>query len=327
MATVLTGLATVARSGRHTGEDGSSAAVTVAEVLVEFLGRAGVRQVFGVAGSTIMPILDAIRSAGQVSYVGARYELSAAEMASGFARASARLGVAMTHVGPGVSSCLTALANAVRDGIPLLLITGNEESHTLVRAPYHDWDLMGVMRSVTGFSYRITQPDELPHALRRALGEAARGVTGPVHLDLPEDIALRLVAAEQVARWHAELGPVLDAVAKAPELPISRPRPSADEVDRAVELLAGARAPVVVVGEAARRRSSLVRLGELCAELGIPYASTLGARGGRWPRLRGHDWAVRVAGDDSLGGSRGRSPRTGHRPHERGHHGLAGAWS
>lgn len=260
--------------------DRTDGARTVGEVLVDMLARAGVDKVFGVAGSTIMPVLDALVDDDRLQYVGARYELSAAEMASGYARACARLGIVMTHVGPGATSCVTALAGAARDGVPLLLITGNEESQTLVRQPYHDWDLRGVMSSLTAFTHQITRPDELPHALRRALGEALRGVTRPVHIDLPEDVALALVDPKDVDAWLADIEPMLAGIAAAPAVPISRPAPSPAEVTAAVELLAGANAPLVVVGEAVRWSADGGAIFDQCEQLCLPYATTFGARGG-----------------------------------------------
>lgn len=253
---------------------------TVSEVMVDMLARAGVRHLFGVAGSSIMPLLDALESDGRIEYVGARYELSAAEMASGYARATSRLGIVMTHVGPGATSVITAMAGAVRDGVPMLLITGNEESETLSRQPYHDWDLMAVMAPLTAFSYRITRPDELPHVLRRALGEALRGVARPVHIDLPEDIGLLPVDAATAAGWLATIEPVLASMAAARAIPLSRPAPSPEEVGAVVELLAGAQRPMVMVGESIHMARDLTAFYDLCDELGIPYATTFGARGG-----------------------------------------------
>lgn len=252
---------------------------TVAELLVRLLARAGVDTMFGVAGSTIMPLLDAVDGAG-IRYVGARYELSAAEMASGYARATGRLGVVATHVGPGATSCVTALAGANRDGVPLLLITGNEESDTLARQPYHDWDLQGVMPSLTAFTYRLTRPDELPHALRRALTEAVRGAPRPVHLDLPEDLALTHVSDEDVATWTAEIAPTLATIADAPVAPIGRPAPAPRDVTSAVDLLAAADRPMMLVGEAIRWATDPAAVFDACERLGVPYATTFGARGG-----------------------------------------------
>ncbi|MQA06803.1 MAG: hypothetical protein GEV07_30280 [Streptosporangiales bacterium] len=257
--------------------DGS---VTAAEIVVDLLARAGVREVFGVAGSTIMPILDAIADDDRIRYVPARYEQSAADMASGYARASGRLGVVMTHVGPGATSCLTTMVAAGREGVPLLLLTGNEESATLVREPYHDWGLAQVMPALVQFSQRVHQPRDLPHVLRRAFGQAARAVPQPVHVDLPEDVALTRVPRAEAARWYADVQPVADELASPVRLPVSRPAPRSRDVARVAELLAGATSPLLVLGEAVRWSEDPQAVYRRCAELGIPYASTHGGRGG-----------------------------------------------
>ncbi|MPZ53360.1 MAG: hypothetical protein GEU79_11630 [Acidimicrobiia bacterium] len=253
---------------------------SVAEVMVDYLVRAGVTDVFGVAGSTIMPLLDGIVTDGRIDYHGARYELSAAEMASGYARVSSRLGVVMTHCGPGATSCLTAMVGAARDGVPLLLITGNEESGTLAQHPYHDWDLIRVMGSITRFSFQITRPDQLPHIMRRAVGEATRGITQPVHIDLPEDIALEIVPEETARGWLDDIDPLLKSVSQAPALPLSRPAPSAIEMDRMEKLLTEAQKPLIILGETVQWSPDPGEIVRQCRELGIPYVTSFGARGG-----------------------------------------------
>lgn len=253
--------------------------LTVAEVIVDLLARAGVREVFGVAGSTIMPLLDAIDSDPRVRFVGARHEQSAADMASGYARASGKLGVITTHVGPGVTSCLTSMVAASREGVPLLLITGNEESRTLLREPYHDWDLLRAMGTITHASHRIAAPADVPHALRRAVGQATRETTQPVHIDLPEDVALATVSASDVEGWLPDCLPVLES-ASAGRVPLSRPAPSVADVHRAAELVANARTPLLLLGEARQWCQNPDAVVDLCEALALPYATTHGARGG-----------------------------------------------
>lgn len=253
--------------------------MTVADILVDYLVDAGVTEVFGVAGSTVMPILDSIANDGRINYVGARYEQSAADMASGYARASGRLGVVLTHVGPGATSVFTAMVGAARDGVPLLLITGNEESDTLARMPYHDWDILGVMSKVTKFSQRISRAADLPHVVRRGLGQATRVVTQPVHIDIPEDIALQRITSDEVQEWLPYVSPTLNALRKSGTVPINRPAPAQSDISSAVDCLTAARRPVFVVGESSRHLpgSAVTRV---CNELAIPYATTHGRRGG-----------------------------------------------
>lgn len=265
----------MARAG-HGGDE----AVSVAEILMDLLARAGVRDVFGVAGSTIMPILDAIAADPRIRYVAARHEQSAADMASGYARASARLGVVTTHVGPGATNCLTTMVGASREGVPLLLVTGNEETSTLAREPYHDWDVLRIMGTITRFSYRITRPDELPHVVRRAVGQAARAVTQPVHIDLPEDVAAMKVPRADAERWLGDVAPMLAGLHEAGRVPLSRPAPARADVDRVARLVAGASAPVLVLGEAIQWSSDPATVVRRCETLGLPYVTTHGGRGG-----------------------------------------------
>lgn len=254
--------------------------LTVAEVLVDLLARAGVRDVFGVAGSTVMPVLDAIADDDRIRYLPARYEQSAADMASGYARVSGRLGVVLTHVGPGVTSCLTSSAAAVREGVPLLLVTGNEESATLVREPYHDWSSTQVLPALVGFSHRVTQPAELPHVFRRAVGQAVRAVPQPVHIDLPEDVALARVSRAEVEQWYADVLPVLGQLTACSRAPVSRPAPNRRDLNRVVELLAGAARPLLLLGEAVQWCAQPSAVLRACTGLGVPYAATHGGRGG-----------------------------------------------
>lgn len=257
----------------------AGAPLTVADILVDYLVDAGVTEVFGVAGSTIMPILDSIATDGRIKYVGARYEQSAADMASGYARASGRLGVVLTHVGPGATSVFTAMVGAACDGVPLLLITGNEESDTLSRKPYHDWDILGVMSTVTNSSQRLSRAADLPHMVRRALGKATRVVTQPVHLDIPEDIALERISSDEVQEWSSHVAPTLSALRTAVTAPISRPAPSESDIRTTVDLVIAANKPVLIVGESPRHLPGSTVTG-ICNELGMPYATTHGRRAG-----------------------------------------------
>ena len=128
----------------------------VADLVVDLLTAGGVTDWFGVAGTTVMPLLEAISHDGRVRYHSARHEHVAMDMASGYARASSRLGVCMTHVGPGVTNTVTSLVTAARDRVPVLLISGNEESWTLIRRPYHDWPATAALAPTAASNGQLT---------------------------------------------------------------------------------------------------------------------------------------------------------------------------
>ena len=264
-------------SPEFAAEDGSR---TVAELIVDLLAIAGVTDFFGVAGSTIMPFLDALSLDTRISYHPARHEQSAADMASGYARVSGRLGVFMTHCGPGATNTLTSITGSGRDRVPVLLISGNEESHTLVRRPYHDWPIAQTFGGLTRFSQTVRTAAEVPIALRQALSHALRENPGPVHLDVPEDVALSFLSQQEFDALVAQATTWFRQLPAGCSGPISRPAPSTGEVERTVRLLAGAHNPVLVVGEMAHWSQAVDDIAELSRELSVPYVSTFGARGG-----------------------------------------------
>ena len=248
----------------------------VADLVVRLLASAGVTDWFGVAGTTVMPLLEAISHDGRIRYHGARHEHVAMDMASGYARVSSRLGVCMTHVGPGVTNTVTSLVTSARDRVPVLLISGNEESWTLIRNPYHDWRATAAMSPLTRYSHRVERATDVATALRQAVSAALRSVPGPVHLDIPEDVlATELDDATWGALtadehwWRSALGAGCSG-------PLSRPRPSREEVDRVVDLLGQARRPLLIAGEMVHWSGALPAFSELAQRLGAPVTTVLG---------------------------------------------------
>ena len=99
---------------------------TVASAIIETLADAGVEKVFGVVGTSTLDLADAIERDPRLEFVSARAEEAAAHMADGYARASGRVGVVLCHVGPGALRQLYGVGSAWKDGVPLVLLTGNE---------------------------------------------------------------------------------------------------------------------------------------------------------------------------------------------------------
>jgi acetolactate synthase-1/2/3 large subunit len=248
----------------------------VADLVVHLLASGGVTDWFGVAGTTVMPLLEAISRDGRIRYHGARHEHVAMDMASGYARVSSRLGVCMTHVGPGVTNTVTSLVTSARDRVPVLLISGNEESWTLIRNPYHDWRATAAMSPLTRYSHRVERATDAATALRQAVSAALRSVPGPVHLDFPEDVLATelddatwdLLAADE-SWWRSALGAGCSG-------PLSRPRPSQQEIDRVVELVRQARRPLIVAGEMVHWSGAVPAVSGLAHTIGAPVATVLG---------------------------------------------------
>ena len=108
--------------------------------LVEYLERLGVEVIFGLCGHTVIAFLDAL-STSSIKFISTRHEQVAAHAADGYARASGKPGVLMTHLGPGLTNAATGVANAALDSIPMVVIAGDIPSHYFGRHPHQEVNL------------------------------------------------------------------------------------------------------------------------------------------------------------------------------------------
>ena len=97
-------------------------------LLTEYLERIGVEVIFGLCGHTIIAFLDALGKS-RIRFISTRHEQIAAHAADGYARASGKVGVLLTHLGPGLTNAATGVANAALDSIPMVVIAGDIPSH------------------------------------------------------------------------------------------------------------------------------------------------------------------------------------------------------
>src|SRR5712692_2854205 len=221
----------------------------VAAVLMEILRRSGVRHVFGNPGTTELPFLDALPDSG-LEYIVALQEATAVVAAELNTKASGQVGVVNVHVAPGVANGLSILHNAARSKTPLLVTAGQQDTRFLMHDPILSGDLVQLTEQFTKWSYEVRRADEAPSALRRALKLALTPPTGPVFLSLPMNLMAEAVDDS------GDAAPVL----------ASRTRPEAGALQRAVEILGAAQAPLVIAGDGVARAGAvaeLVRLAEL----------------------------------------------------------------
>src|SRR6195952_5218266 len=93
--------------------------------LVDYLELLGVEVVFGLCGHTVIAMLDALGKSEKIRFISTRHEQTAAHAADGYARASGKPGVVLSHLGPGLTNAATGVANAALDSIPLVVIAGD----------------------------------------------------------------------------------------------------------------------------------------------------------------------------------------------------------
>ena len=184
--------------------------VTGAQLLVNILERQGVRLVAGIPGGAILPIYDALAHSQRIRHVLVRHEQGAGFVAQGFARVTGEAGVCLASSGPGVTNLLTAVADAKRDSIPLVVITGQVPRSMLGTDAFQEVDTYGLSRLVTKYSVMVRSADELAEVVPRAFRLATSGRPGPVWIDIPKDVQTEIVSVsvEDVGLEHKEAVPV-----------------------------------------------------------------------------------------------------------------------
>ena len=208
--------------------------------LMEMLIAEGVQYIFGNPGTTETPIMDALQDYPQLKYVLALQENPAVGMADAYARATRRPSFANLHIAGGLAGGITMLYDSYRGGTPMVLTAGQmvltagqADTRMLLTDPVLSGDLVQMVQQYTKWSAEVHHASELPMAIRRAFKEAKTLPTGPVFLSLP---------------WN-----VLDEEADVEIVPSShgyyRVRPDPAAVDKAVQLLAQAENPLMVVGD------------------------------------------------------------------------------
>jgi acetolactate synthase-1/2/3 large subunit len=245
--------------------------LTGAQIVWEMLEREGVNVVFGITGAAIMHTYHH-RQAYNVHNVLMRHEQCAAHAADGYARASGKVGVAISTSGPGATNLVTGIATAYMDSSPIVCITGQVATAAIGTDAFQEIDITGITLPITKHNYLVTDVNDLAHTIREAFHIARSGRPGPVLIDLPKDVQI------------AEADPGLVDVAP-PEGSIRMPGyhlagPGDPElVQQAAELINAAQRPVILAGHGVMMSGATEALRVFAKKTAIPVCWTLLGKG------------------------------------------------
>jgi acetolactate synthase-1/2/3 large subunit len=242
------------------GKEKKSAGQAVVEALV----AEGVDLVFGLPGSHIHAICDALIDAPEIKLVVCKHENNAALMADMYGRLTGRPGVCLVTAGPGATNSMTGVAQAFAAGSPLIHVTGTVPRGA-DKGSFHGVDrpdfLERAFSNVTKWSVEVDELEDIPGILAEAFTVATRGRPGPVHIDFPEDLLLEPPAEV----WGYERA-------------IQSAAPDADLVERVAGALLDAAKPMICGGVAilgGGARADLVQLADwLRAPVTFPRNAT-----------------------------------------------------
>jgi acetolactate synthase-1/2/3 large subunit len=238
-------------------------------LLTEYLERLGVEVIFGLCGHTVIGFLDALGKS-KIRFISTRHEQVAAHAADGYARASGKVGVLLTHLGPGLTNAATGVANAALDSIPMVVIAGDVPSYYYGRHPHQevnlhqDADQFQIYRPFCKRVYRVDNVRDLPRIVERAFHLAQSGRPGPVLIDVPMDF------------FSADLD-VTAFATTPPEIAKSGLDPAT--AARIVDALATSRRPVLYAGGGVLSARATKELQDLAEALQVPVAHTLMGKG------------------------------------------------
>ena len=229
---------------------------SAAEVLVDQLRIHGVRHVFCVPGESYLAVLDAFHDS-DLSITVCRQEGGAAMMAEAVGKVTGRPGVCFVTRGPGATNAAHGIHIARQDSSPLVMFVGQVARETREREAFQELDYRAVFGSMTKWATEIDDPARLPEIVSRAFHTAANGRPGPVVVAIPEDVLVEGVA-----------------VADAPPFAPIETSPGPVEMRKFAELLARARAPILINGGSRWSQEACDRLARFAEKYALPVCTT-----------------------------------------------------
>ncbi len=236
------------------------------ELFVRTLEAAGVDTIFTLHGGHLDAIFQALRER-PIRLVDLRHEQAAGHAADGFARTTGRTGVAIVTAGPGFTDCVTAIANAWLDCIPVLFVAGAPPLRDAETLPLQGGiDQVAMVTPITKWAHRVTHTERIADLTAQALRIARSGRPGPVFLELPIDVLFARVDEERATR-------------PGRFLPDAAAAPTGEAVDRAIALLHAAERPAILAGGGAWFAGAEAELRAFAERTGTPVFSNAKAHG------------------------------------------------
>jgi len=246
--------------------------IQVSELLVRFLERLGIRCIFGIPGSHILPVYDGLYDSS-IRSVLAKHEQAAAFMACGHAQHTGGIGACITTAGPGATNLVTGIANAYADSLPVIAITGEAPTYMFGKGGLQESsgeggsvDQVALFAGITRYHKLIERTDYLASVLTQAARYLTCNNPGPVVLSIPFNLQKELVDAD-----------MLDQIGFGREL--DEPLVASRHIEKSLALIDQSRRPLIIAGHGCIRAGAEQPLRRLSRRLNIPVTSSLKGKG------------------------------------------------
>lgn len=235
-----------------------------ADMLIRALQDEGVDHVFGYPGGAVLHIYDAVFRQNSIQHVLVRHEQAATHMADGYARSTGRPGVVLVTSGPGATNAITGIATAYMDSIPMVVISGQVQSHLIGTDSFQETDMVGVSRPVVKHSFLVRAASEIPETMKKAFYIATSGRPGPVVVDIPKDLTDPTNLFDYSYPESAKIRSYTPATSG-----------HTGQIKKAIKLLAKSERPMIYAGGGVIQGDASDQLTELTRLLGFPITNTL----------------------------------------------------
>ncbi|UUP17061.1 acetolactate synthase large subunit [Nitratireductor thuwali] len=232
------------------------------DLFVAALENEGVDRIFGVPGEENLDLLESLRTSS-IELVLTRHEQAAAFMAATHGRLTGKPGVCLATLGPGALNFATGAAYAHLGAMPMILITGQKPVMSAKQARFQIVDIVASMKPLTKMTRQIVSAAAIPATVRDAFRVAVEERPGPVHLELPEDVAAEEVENASVIPPHTLACAVASAAA----------------IDGAAEHILAGKRPLVMIGAAGNRPSLVEALSSFVSRTRLPFFNTQMGKG------------------------------------------------
>ncbi len=241
----------------------SPTAVSGAEILIRSLEAEGVEFVFGYPGGAVIKIYDELhRLKPSFEHILVRHEQGGTHAAEGYAKATGKVGTVLVTSGPGATNCVTGIADAYLDSVPIVVFTGQVPTALIGNDAFQECDTIGVTRSITKHSFLVRDVKNLASTVKAAYEIARTGRPGPVVVDLPKDILI----AKTPFSYPKTVNIRGYSYAQHGDL---------RQIRKAAEMIAESEKPVLYVGGGTINSGASELLTKMARKTGIPVTTTL----------------------------------------------------
>ena len=240
-----------------------------AELVVKTLSALKVKYLFGYPGGTVLDIYDALFRQDDVEHILVRHEQAATHMADGFARATGEVGVVLATSGPGATNCITGIATAYMDSIPMVVLSGQVPTGLIGDDAFQETDIVGCSRPIVKHSFNCRSVVDIPNTIAKAFYIASTGRPGPVVIELPKDILMPQYTAEFIFNAEVNMRSYNPTV-----------KGHHRQIKKAVQTITQAKRLVIYAGGGIIIANAAELLTELVEKLNAPVTNTLMGLGG-----------------------------------------------